>query len=109
MLKERKAQDENILLDPRYDKNRIFSEEQEISWKANSFSNGYEKQFENATTNSSASQEQWFNVENVKVFFENVQVVIDREPHFADEVRIYNLDETSTTTVEKPQNIVASV
>lgn len=48
-----------------------------------------------------------FNPESVKVFFDNLQTVIERHPQFSDGTRIFNLDETSTTTVQKPQKVVA--
>lgn len=42
-----------------------------------------------------------FNKHNVKVFFNNLEDVINRCPTFADGTRIFNLDETSTTTKQK--------
>lgn len=47
-----------------------------------------------------------FNEETVKVFFKNLETAILRTPAFADGTRIFNLDETGTTTVQKPQRIL---
>lgn len=46
-----------------------------------------------------------FNRENVSKFFENLKNVMERHPAFGNGCRIYNLDETSTTTVQKPQKV----
>lgn len=48
-----------------------------------------------------------FNRTNVASFFDNLENLINRNPIFADGTRIFNLDETSTSTVQKPQKIVA--
>ncbi|KAK9700396.1 hypothetical protein QE152_g31276 [Popillia japonica] len=48
-----------------------------------------------------------FNQNNVAKFFENLERLIKRNPAFADGTRIFNLDETSTTTVQRPQKVVA--
>lgn len=48
-----------------------------------------------------------FNQNNVAIFFENLENLIKRNPAFANGTRIFNLDETSTTTVQKPQKVVA--
>lgn len=47
-----------------------------------------------------------FNEETVKTFFDNLEKVIQRSPAFVDGTRIYNLDETGTTTVQKPQRVI---
>lgn len=47
-----------------------------------------------------------FSEETVKTFFDNLERVMKRTPAFADGTRIYNLDETGTTTVQKPQRVV---
>lgn len=44
-----------------------------------------------------------FNKETVKTFYDNLKNVMDRHPSFGDGTRVYNLDETATTTVQKPQ------
>lgn len=49
-----------------------------------------------------------FNRQNVKEFHDNIEDVMKRSPHFADGTRIFNLDETGTTTVQKPKKIVAA-
>lgn len=48
-----------------------------------------------------------FNPHNVKMFFDNLQEVYSRYPPAVADCRIYNLDETSTTTVQKPKKVVA--
>ena len=49
-----------------------------------------------------------FNKHNVKMFFEKLKEVYARHPAFSDGSRVYNLDETSTTTViQKHQKVVA--
>ncbi|CAH2095091.1 unnamed protein product [Euphydryas editha] len=48
-----------------------------------------------------------FNRETVAIFFNNLEELLKREPRFADGTRIFNLDETGTTTVQKPQKVVA--
>lgn len=47
-----------------------------------------------------------FRREAVEVFFSNVENVIKRSPAFANGARIFNLDETGTTTVQKPQKVL---
>lgn len=47
-----------------------------------------------------------FNRETVNKVFDNLENVIKRHPAFADGTRIYNLDETGTTTVQKTQRII---
>lgn len=48
-----------------------------------------------------------FNRNNVDKYFDNLENIIARSPHFSDGTRIFNLDETSTTTVQKPQKVLA--
>lgn len=48
-----------------------------------------------------------FNRHNVDIFFNNLQEAITRSSDFSDGTRIYNLDETATTTVHKPQRVLA--
>lgn len=48
-----------------------------------------------------------FNRSNIATFFENLHHILQRQPRFADGTRIFNLDETSTTTVQKPQKVLA--
>lgn len=49
-----------------------------------------------------------FNEHNVSKFFENLKNTLSRSDKFADGSRIYNLDETSTTTVQRPKKVLAS-
>lgn len=48
-----------------------------------------------------------FNQSNVGKFFDNLENLIARNSAFSDGTRIFNLDETSTTTVQKPQKVLA--
>ncbi|CAB3252737.1 unnamed protein product [Arctia plantaginis] len=48
-----------------------------------------------------------FNKHNVQNFFDNLKEVYNRTPSFANGSRVYNLDETSTTTVQRPQKVLA--
>lgn len=47
-----------------------------------------------------------FNKENVKQFFTKLALVMNREIFEAH--KIWNLDETAVTTVQKPRNVVAA-
>lgn len=47
-----------------------------------------------------------FNRETVHHFYDNLEKVIQRHPVFSDGTRIYNLDETGTTTVQKTRRII---
>ena len=55
----------------------------------------------------SLSRATGFNEFNVSSFFGKLEEVIKRHPQFADGSRIFNLDETGTTTVQKSQKILA--
>ncbi|KAL0829616.1 hypothetical protein ABMA28_003122 [Loxostege sticticalis] len=48
-----------------------------------------------------------FNEEAVKKFFCNLKEVMQRHPSFGNGCRVYNLDETATTTIQKPQKVIA--
>lgn len=48
-----------------------------------------------------------FNRTNVNTFYNNLENLLKRNSSFADGTRIYNLDETSTTTVQRPQKVIA--
>lgn len=48
-----------------------------------------------------------FNRETVKSFFTNLKTAKERHPSFGNGCRIYNLDETATTTVHRPPKVVA--
>lgn len=54
---------------------------------------------------TSLSRATSFNATNVKLFFDNLQKVLDRELFEAKD--IYNVDETGVTTVQKPNRVVA--
>ncbi|XP_018351929.1 PREDICTED: uncharacterized protein LOC108754243 isoform X2 [Trachymyrmex septentrionalis] len=48
-----------------------------------------------------------FNRHNVEAFFDNYQTLLKKEPRLGDPSRIYNLDETKTTTVQNSGEIIA--
>ncbi|XP_055910585.1 uncharacterized protein LOC129944949 [Eupeodes corollae] len=48
-----------------------------------------------------------FNKFNVDLYFNNLERVLIRHPQFSNGTRIFNLDETATTTVQKPLKILA--
>lgn len=48
-----------------------------------------------------------FNRHNVDIFYRNLKEVMSRNSAFSNGTRIYNLDETSTTTVQKSQKVLA--
>ena len=48
-----------------------------------------------------------FNRHNVEAFFDNYQTLLKKEPQLGDPSRIYNLDETKTTTVQNSRKIIA--
>ena len=48
-----------------------------------------------------------FNRHNVSIFYQNMKNIYSRTDAFADGRRIYNLDETATTTVQKSAKVVA--
>nr|XP_023024975.1 uncharacterized protein LOC111513047 [Leptinotarsa decemlineata] len=48
-----------------------------------------------------------FNKSNVAKFYDNLENLMKRNPAFSDGTRVFNLDETSTTTVQKPQKVIA--
>lgn len=56
----------------------------------------------------SLSRSTSFNRHNVKIFYDNIKSAYDRSELFSDGTRIYNLDETATTTVQKPKKVLAS-
>lgn len=47
------------------------------------------------------------NKANVETFYNKLEKLYERNPKFADGTRIYNLDGTSTMTVQKPQRVIA--
>lgn len=48
-----------------------------------------------------------FNRHNVDIFYRNLKEVMSRNSAFSNGTRIYNLDETGTTTVQKSQKVLA--
>ncbi|CAH2088504.1 unnamed protein product [Euphydryas editha] len=48
-----------------------------------------------------------FNTHNVGAFFNNLRKAMQRHPCFGNGTRIYNLDESSTSTVQRPQKVLA--
>ncbi|CAG9584656.1 unnamed protein product [Danaus chrysippus] len=50
-----------------------------------------------------------FNQSNVGKFYDNLEDLISRNSAFSDGTRIFNLDETSTTTIQKPQKVLAPI
>lgn len=49
-----------------------------------------------------------FNKHNTKLFIENLKEIMTQNPDLTNPARIFNLDETGTTTVQKPKKIVPS-
>ncbi|KAK9712112.1 hypothetical protein QE152_g25046 [Popillia japonica] len=49
-----------------------------------------------------------FNPHNVRIFFENLGSLLERCPNVVNPERIYNLDETGTTTVQNPKKTIAT-
>lgn len=48
-----------------------------------------------------------FNRHNIGLFYGNLKSAMERHTSFADGTRLYNLDETSTTTVQRPGKVLA--
>jgi hypothetical protein len=48
-----------------------------------------------------------FNRHNVNIFFLNLRNILKRHKNLADGTRIYNMDETATTTVQKSAKVIA--
>lgn len=48
-----------------------------------------------------------FNRHNVETFMDKLKEVLERNPSFSDGSRLWNLDETGTTTVQKPRKVIA--
>ncbi|XP_074039970.1 uncharacterized protein [Leptinotarsa decemlineata] len=49
-----------------------------------------------------------FNEFNVKTFYSNLRSILEKNEKLKNPSRIYNLDETSTATVQKPKKVVAA-
>jgi hypothetical protein len=48
-----------------------------------------------------------FNKSNVNMFFDNLEEVYKMFPEFVNGTRLFNLDDTSTSMVQKPPKVVA--
>ena len=48
-----------------------------------------------------------FNKHTIAAFFEKLLNVYDRNVEFTNGTRLFNLDETSTSTEQKPKNVVS--
>lgn len=72
---------------------------------------GFKKRHSNISIRSpeacSLSRMTSFNPHNVSTFFTKLEAVYSRSEHFSNGSRVYNLDETSTTTVQNPKKIIA--
>ena len=47
-----------------------------------------------------------FNKHTIAAFFQKLKNVYDRNVEFANGTRLFNLDEASASTVQKPRNVV---
>jgi len=56
--------------------------------------------------NCSLTRTTSFNPHNIKIFYDNLQKVYDREPKFFDTSNVFNVDETATTVPIKTSNVI---
>lgn len=49
-----------------------------------------------------------FNTTNVDLFFSDLKNILENNPLLCNRSRIYNLDETGLTIVQKPQKVIAT-
>ncbi|KAL3289928.1 hypothetical protein HHI36_023311 [Cryptolaemus montrouzieri] len=66
--------------------------DKEVSENRNTFRKGHDSCFE---------------ANKIDKYFQNLQEVIKRHPSFGDATSVYNLNETATTTVQKPPKVLA--
>ncbi|CAH2086467.1 unnamed protein product [Euphydryas editha] len=130
-VKNKSEHGDNISLVPRYDINKVFTEEHEQillkyykdcalmfygltvkGGRKNGFVSSKKKKKHpdisvKKPESVSPARATSFKRETVPMFFNNLEELLKRETRFADGTRIFNLDETGKTTVQKPQNVVA--
>lgn len=101
-----------------YEMAKINSKKIPLSWEKNKSAGidwlqGFLKRHNNELSirqpeGCSLSRASSFNEYNVNLFFDNLEVAYSRSKKFCDGTRIYNLDETGTTTVQKPKKVLSS-
>lgn len=101
-----------------YEMAKINSKNMPLSWEKNKAAGidwlqGFLKRHNNDLSirqpeGCSLSRASSFNEHNVNLFFNNLEKAYSRSEKFSDGTRIYNLDETGTTTVQKPKKVLSS-